>query len=49
MKSIALPAALASALLCAAYHTAIAADEWWMLRKTEQGPECGPPLETAWC
>jgi hypothetical protein len=36
--------ALALGLVCAAVEGA-AADDWWMLKNTEQGRECGPPLE----
>jgi hypothetical protein len=37
-------AALAIGLFCAAVEGA-AADDCWMLKNTEQGRECGPPLE----
>jgi hypothetical protein len=37
-------AALALAL-CVAAANAAWADDWWMLRNTEDGRVCGPPLE----
>jgi hypothetical protein len=44
MRSFCVRAALALGLVCAAVEGA-AADDWWMLKNTEQGRECGPPLE----
>ncbi len=44
MRFLGVRAALALALLCAGIVGA-AADEWWMLKKTENGRECGAPLE----
>ena len=44
MKSVGVRAALAIAFLSLASGIA-AADEWWMLKKTDEGRECGPPLE----
>jgi hypothetical protein len=37
-------AALALAFVCAGVHGA-AADDWWMLKNTDEGRVCGPPLE----
>jgi hypothetical protein len=44
MKSFGVRAALAFAFLSLAAGFA-AADDWWMLKKTDEGRECGPPLE----
>jgi hypothetical protein len=44
MRSVGVRAALALAFLSLASGIA-AADDWWMLKKTDEGRECGPPLE----
>jgi hypothetical protein len=44
MQSFGIRAAVAFAFLSLAAGVA-AADGWWMLKKTDQGRECGPPLE----
>jgi len=44
MQSFGVRAALALAFLSLAAGVAAAAD-WWMLKKTDEGRECGPPLE----
>jgi hypothetical protein len=44
MRSSCVRVALALGLVCAAVEGA-AADDWWMLKNTEQGRECGPPIE----
>jgi hypothetical protein len=44
MRSFCVRVALALGLVCAAVEGA-AADDRWMLKNTEQGRECGPPLE----
>ena len=44
MKSLAVRAAIAITFISLASGIA-AADDWWMLKKTDEGRECGPPLE----
>ena len=44
MKSFGVRAALALVFLSLAAG-GVAADDWWMLKKTDEGRECGPPLE----
>jgi hypothetical protein len=44
MRFFGVRAALALVLVCAAVHGA-AADDWWMLKNTDEGRLCGPPLE----
>jgi hypothetical protein len=34
-----------AALLCAFAASGAAAADWWMLQQTENGRECGPPIE----
>ncbi len=44
MRFFGVRAAFALGLLYAGIGGA-AADDWWMLKKTEDGRKCGPPLE----
>jgi hypothetical protein len=44
MRFLGVRAALALVLVCAAVQSA-AADDWWMLKNTDEGRVCGPPLE----
>ena len=44
MSILGVRAALALAFVCAGVHGA-AADDWWMLKNTDEGRVCAPPLE----
>ena len=44
MRSFGVGVALAFGFLSLAGGV-VAADDWWMLKKTDEGRECGPPLE----
>jgi hypothetical protein len=44
MRTFGVRAAIAVAFNSLASGIAVA-DDWWMLKKTDEGRECGPPLE----
>jgi hypothetical protein len=44
MRTFGVRAAIAVAFISLASGIAVA-DDWWMLKKTDEGRECGPPLE----
>ena len=44
MRFVGVRAALALALVCTALQSA-RADDWWMLKNTDDGRVCGAPLE----